>query len=260
MRVQRKPRDERPFASFVDYRDRLVDHVASAFANARQYEPLATISSGYDSTASASVGARAGCRRAVTFTSGWPWRGYQGTDDSGEQAARAMGMTVECFDRMAYLELDDAPEAEFLATGMSGEDVVYRSMERALGGTILLTGFWGGAAWRGHDRREMIRLDLSGASLGELRLRTGFVHLPVPYVGGLQQPTMARLRKSPEMQPFSVGGRYDEPFARRLAEEIGVERGTFGVQKLATSHRIHADGVAAFSESGRRSFAAFAGR
>ncbi len=168
-------------------------------------------------------------------------------------------MTVECFERMAYLELDDAPEAEFLATGMSGEDVVYRSMERALGGAIVLTGFWGGAAWRGTDRREMSRLDLSGASLGEIRLRTGFVHLPVPYVGGLQQPTMARLRESPEMEPFSVGGRYDEPFARRLAEEIGVERGTFGVQKLAASHRIHASGVAAFSESGRQSFAEFAG-
>ncbi len=58
VRLEPKPRED-PFESFADYRDRLVKHMASAFANARQYEPLATISSGYDSTASASVGARA---------------------------------------------------------------------------------------------------------------------------------------------------------------------------------------------------------
>jgi len=259
IRVEPKSRDEPPFVSFADYRDRLVGHVSSAFANGQQYEPVATISSGYDSAASAAVGARAGCQRAVTFTSGWAWRGYRGTQDSGERTAQALGMKVECFERLAYLDFDDAPEAEFLATGMSGEDIVFRSMEPALSGKIVLTGFWGGAAWRGYDRRELSRLDLSGASLGEFRLRTGFVHLPVPYIGGLQQPTVARLRLSPEMRPFSVGGRYDEPIARRLAEEAGVRRGTFGLQKLAVSQKIHSSGVAALSNSARASFEAFAG-
>lgn len=258
IRARPKPHEE-PFTSFADYRDRLTDRVRSAFANAPAYEPAATISSGYDSTASAVIGAGAGCRRALTFRTGWPWLGYHGEADSGETAAKALGMSVEFFDRLAYYALDDAPEAEFLANGMSGEDVVYRSMEPQISRTILLTGFWGGAAWRGDDRSELKRVDLSGASMTEFRLRNDFIHLPVPYIGGMQQPSLARLRHSPAMRPFSVGGVYDEPVPRRLAEEAGVPRGTFGVQKLANSQRIHRHGLAALSTSGRAAFEAFCG-
>ena len=61
------------------------------------------------------------------------------------------------------------------------------------------------------------------------------------------------------MKPFAVGGEYDEPVARRLAEEAGVPRGSFGVEKLAASQRIHVFGVEGLSPSGRASFEAFAG-
>ncbi len=253
-----KPR-EAPFENFADYRDRLVARVRSIFANAPDYEPLATLSSGYDSTASTSIGFHAGLKRAVTFRNGWPWRGYHGEDDGGYAAAAALGLSIETFDRLAYLALDDAPEAEFLASGMSGEDVVYRSMEAALPRTMLLTGYWGGAAWRGNARPELSRTDLSGASLGEFRLQQDFIHLPVPYIGGIEQPSISRLRSSTEMLPFSVGGLYDEPIARRIAEEAGVRRGTFGMQKLAASQRINAYGLDALSASTRASLEDFYG-
>ncbi len=254
--VRPKPR-EPDFASFDEYRDLLTARLASAFANASDHQPLATLSSGYDSTACAAVGKLAGCRRAVTFASGWAWQGFTGTADSGEKAARALGLDLQTFDRLAYRALPDAPDAEFLATGMSGEDVIYRSMEAALPNSVLLTGFWGGAAWRNNDRAQLSRLDLSGASLGELRLRTGFIHIPVAYIGGVNQPSLRRIQKSADMDRYRMGGKYDEPVARRIAEEAGVPRGSFAVVKMATSVRLHTGGLDALSPSGRASFEDF---
>ncbi len=215
----------------------------SSFANAPDYRPTVAMSTGYDSTAAGAIAARAGSDSVVSFRTGWPWAGYQGEDDSPDEAARALGMSVEVFDRLAYMDCQDAPEAEFLATGMSGEDVVYRSMDTALSRRILVTGFWGGAAWRGNARPNLSRVDLSGASLGEFRMRVDMIHLPLPYIGGLNQPNLAALRVSPDLMPYSVGGVYDEPFARRIAEEAGVPRDSFGQQKRATSQRMHTFGL-----------------
>ena len=256
--IRPKPR-ERPFVDFADYRDRLRERLRSTFENSAGYSPVVALSSGYDSTATAAVAVHAGCHRASTFRSAWPWAGYSGEEDSGESTARILGLDVQVFDRLAYQQLPDAPEAEFLATGMTGEDVVQRSMETSLTRSVLLTGYWGGAAWRGYPRANLSRLDLSGASLGEFRLRADFIHLPMASIGAINQPNLLRIRASPEMRPYSVGGRYDEPVARRLAEEAGVPRGTFAVQKRAASQLIHRFGVDALSPSGRASFERFAG-
>ena len=253
-----KPRDK-PFNDFAEYRDMLIERVSSSFANAPDYRPTVAMSTGYDSTAAGAIAARAGCDSVVSFRTGWPWAGYQGEDDRPDESARALGMGVEVFDRLGYMECLDAPEAEFLATGMSGEDVVYRSMDTALSRRILVTGFWGGAAWRGSARPNLSRVDLSGASLGEFGMRVDMIHLPLPYIGGLNQPNLAALRVSRDLKPYSVGGVYDEPFARRIAEEAGVPRNSFGQQKRATSQRIHTFGLDAMSESGRTSFEIFAG-
>ena len=105
----------------------------------------------------------------------------------------------------------------------------------------------------------MRRLDLSGASLLEMRLRLDMVNLAVPYIGGTEQPSLSRLIAAPDMQPYRGRRGYDEPLPRRLAEEAGVERGSFAVEKRAASVRLHRHGLAAMSASGRRSFEAFAG-
>jgi hypothetical protein len=256
--VRPKPRGKPP-TGYADYAAMVSDRVASAFANAAQYGPVVAMSTGYDSTASAAVAARFGCTEAFSFRSGWPWAGYFGEDDYPDVAARALGLEVHVFERMAYQDCDDQPEAEFLATGLSGEDVVYRSMEPALHKRLMVSGFWGGGAWRGNDRPNLMRTDLSGASMAEFRVRMDMLHLPLPYIGAIHQRDLARIRKSDEMLPWRVGGVYDEPVARRLAEEAGVPRGSFGVQKRATSHRIHVMGLDALSPSGRASFEAFAG-
>jgi hypothetical protein len=41
------------------------------------------------------------------------------------------------------------------------------------------------------------------------------------------------------MRPYRVGGYYDRPIARRLAEEAGLPRGSFARTKIAGSHLLH---------------------
>lgn len=67
-----------------------------------------------------------------------------------------------------------------------------------------------------------------------------------------------RISHSPEMRPWVLGRRYDKPIPRRILEEAGVPRGTFGEVKRAASATIHVDGPDALSGATRASLDSFA--
>ena len=172
--IIRKPR-EAPFASFADFRDRLVGATASLLANAPNHEPVVSLSGGYDSTAVAAIAVPLGCRRAVSLDAGRLFPSGELASDDGRKVADALGLDVQVFERMAYRQRTDFPEAEFLAGGMSGEDVPLTSFEPAIRRTILMTGFWAGQVWAKSDvypPRVLHPGDLSGFSLTELRCGT----------------------------------------------------------------------------------------
>jgi hypothetical protein len=114
--------------------------------------------------------------------------------------------------------------------------------------------------------------------MGEFRLRTGFVHIPVPMLAFGAHATLRAIGASREMRPWrnvrttrikflripcsplaikthpivAAVGRlskrvsrwrsrsdYDRPIPRRIAEEMGVPRGAFGQRKLAASTLVH---------------------
>jgi len=254
-----KPR-EAPFASYADYVGRLEAALAQAFANAPAYRPVVALSSGYDSTAVAVLAARHGCGTALTFTRSRPPLTTTDNDDSGEATANRLGLQVERFDWRAYLQRDDLPEAEFVATGFTGEDVVLVAMEPSLRRTMLLTGGVGSAVWRRgrEERSDLMRGDLSGCSLTEFRLRTDFIDLTLPIFGMSEIASLQRIAQSVEMTPWSVGGYYDKPIARRIAEEGGIPRGTFANDKRAVSALLHQVGAAAFAPASRVSIREFA--
>jgi hypothetical protein len=58
------------------------------------------------------------------------------------------------------------------------------------------------------------------------------------------------------MRPWRVGGAYDRPIARRILEEAGIPRGTFGVSKTASA-AIHLASPAALTPAGRADFEAY---
>ena len=230
---------DRAFDTFAKYRGHVLETIRRVAVNGaspsrgRRFGLVTTVSSGYDSAACAALARACGCRTAVTLSEGRSGRG-----DSGRPVAEALGLDVHEAERSAMAGLDDAATAaEFIATGMGGEDLPLAAFESVVPGNVLLTGFHGDKVWDGAipPNDALIRGDVSGSSLTEFRLRTGFVHLPVPFIGALGHADITRITHAEEMRPFSVGGSYDRPIPRRIAEEAGVPRELFGQRKEMVS-------------------------
>lgn len=220
---------------------------ANAPARRSRYRPLATISTGYDSPAAAVFAQNQGCTEAITFSDARPdyndvkWNAPD-TNDSGAEIASHLGISVSTYRRGDYRSRPFA-EAEFIATGNGGDDVVLSVAENALRGTMLYTGFLGDIVWDCQsDRMQLSRdyayKDPSGASLNEFRLRVGFIHVPVPLLTFTRHSHLDVISRSPEMAPWRVGGDYDRPIPRRLVESRGVPRHLYGQSKKAITQPI----------------------
>jgi len=242
---ERPKRIPREFDDFDDYTKFLRETTRGVHRNVSapdrkvRYEPLATISSGYDSPACALFAKEIGCREAVTFGKARP--GYESSDDSGREIAEVIGLKVTEFEREAYLGLPGFPEAEFLACGTGGEEVVFAPLEKHLGGKLFFTGYLGDAVWGRSARgvnRELRMLYPGGSSFGEFRLRAGFVHFPLPAIGYINHPSINAISNAAEMSRWAVGGDYDRPIPRRLLEEQGVARHLFGQHKMAVTQPL----------------------
>jgi hypothetical protein len=233
-----------PFVSYDDYVSFLEQTCRSIVENGRStdrrrpFRPLATVSSGYDSPAVAVIARACGTHEAVTIAQARDGRDRSTLDDSGVDVATALGLSLVAVPRDARWSVAGDPVvAEFLATGMSGEEVPFRRLSDQLTDRILFTGFYGDKVWGrsvGTDAR-LLRVELGGSSFTELRLRANFVHLPVPMLGAMSHPSIAGISVGPELEPWSVGGAYDRPIARRIAERAGVPREAFGHSKRAVS-------------------------
>ena len=199
-----KPR-ERPFHDFDDYVARLDAGLASAFANAPGYKPVMALSGGYDSPAVAVLAARHGLRSALTFREARPPNFTRDPTDSGEAIAHRLGLTVEFFERTEYMRRNDLPEAEFMATGYTGEEVPYVAFEERLRHRIMLTGGLGGWTWlRGKDPApDLARKDFSACSVTEFRLRLDMIDLPIPMLGLTEIESIVAITRSAEMRPWS---------------------------------------------------------
>ena len=69
-------------------------------------------------------------------------------------------------------------------------------------------------------------------------MRVGFVHLPVPSIGGGRGRELSIISRSPQMKAWSLGPAYDRPIPRRIAEEAGIPRTWFGQHKKAAGARF----------------------
>jgi hypothetical protein len=180
----------------------------------------------------------------VTFTEArdsFNDRPLKTVDDSGEHIAKILGLDVAKYSRSAYLAADDYPEALFIATGGGGDDVVLSAVGDALERTMLFTGMLGDTLWSTAETQspavsEQYRFVYpAGGSLQEFRLKTGFIHVPVPLLTFTRHADVLRISQSLEMRPWRVGGHYDRPIPRRLVEEAGVPRRSYAKEKRAIS-------------------------
>jgi len=226
------------FYSFRDYRDYLTAAMRACLENASsvdrrtRFSPIAMCSSGYDSVASMAIAASLGCHSVLTLRTA---RG--GGEDSGKAAAQAIGLEVHEVERQEASETSEFPEAEFIATGAGGEEYVFQVFEPNLRNRALVSGFYGGSIWDINFTPPLpfAVVDNSGMSLAEFRFRVGFINIPMAVIGATQYQQILDIAKSADMKDFSVGGGYDRPIPRRIAEEAGVPRECFGQRKRAAS-------------------------
>jgi hypothetical protein len=212
---------------------------ASATARLHGFSFLATVSAGYDSPACAALLRSQGCNQAVTFVKARS--GYKLEDDSGTPVGVLLGYQVEEFRRESYMAMSDFPEAEFLATGMGGEEVVFAPLATVLKGRVLVTGYFGDTVWGLNPasvNQHLRMIYAGGTTFGEFRLRAAFIHIPLPCFGYIRHPEVFAISQSAEMAPWRLGNDYDRPIPRRIVETSGVPRNLFGQAKMAVSQPL----------------------
>ncbi len=234
--------------SFEDYRDRIIRMLERLRENAMDprrktvYEPVVTLSRGYDSAVCGALAKKAGWENAVTLVS--KDEDEDNTDD-GTPVAEALGMNIEKFDGDAWSEIEGIPEAQFVATAWGGAMARFAGTRQRLQNTLLVFGCCGDRIWNANSlgvnklwlrKRSNETFSMGAESLWEFQLRTGFIAVyPATYLG-IYWRLIHKFMTDEELQKWSVGGDYDRPFARRLAEELGVPRQLFGQQKMAKGH------------------------
>ncbi|UEX77322.1 hypothetical protein [Sediminicurvatus halobius] len=250
-----KPGAGRTFACFVAYRDFLSGSLAAILENAgsparlHALTPLSTISTGYDSTCVSALLRDLGVTRALSL------RTPNGRDD-GQQLSRLLGMEATTARNTDWRHLE-LPEAAFLAANAIGSDVQIAAFSESLAGSVLFTGHYGDPMWdrdTPHTRGEITRTDVAGMSMTEYRLHAGFLHCPPAYFAARSAPAIKAISNSPEMRPWDVGGDYNRPICRRIAEEAGLPRELFGTRKSYTAQWLTTS-PAFLSASGRRLYA-----
>ena len=252
LNVHLLPKAEPPeFGTFKDYKDYLVQGLRAIATNAAdrhrqvKFSPVTTVSSGYDSAACAALSKEIGCRKALTFVTAWSQsRGAADLDDSGQAVGEALGLEVKTFSRLAYHSNAGCPEAEFVVCGDLGQDMPFSGMEGDFEQRLVLIGTHGDIIWDRHfvpRGRNIVRKFMDGCSLIEFKARTGFIYVVPPFFGAMSHPSIHAISNSEEMRPWQVGGRYDRPIPRRIAEEAGVKRGLFGCRKSAVAVLLNRD-------------------
>jgi hypothetical protein len=243
--------------SFDDYRARVAATLRQLHANytsPQRRAPMAafaTISSGYDSTATAALVKDLGvelcftCRRSNSHIPSWLSRNA-GLDD-GKPIADILGL------RTIYLDTDRARMSEdelyFLAPGCAPTSTVLHSLTRHLDqrgpltSAVVFTGFQGDEVWdtnayeRVYQDDGVVRGDPGALMLSEIRLKCGMINVAVPSLFARSISDLSRITNSPEMAPWRIDSDYDRPIARRILESAGVPRALFGVRKKAVVER-----------------------
>lgn len=231
----------RQFTSFADYRAALVESIEAIVANYRDPKrrfPLAdygTLSNGYDSTTVACLVKDHGIREFFSYRGGW-----NGETRECDTAPIAAGLGIEPIWLGGSAERIAEDERYMHAANPSGfqPPLLQMATHVARGGrpAVVFTGYHGDIVWGlkpdGNDHSaDIIRHDLSGLDLSEVRLKAGFVNVAVPFLFARSAPSIRAISRSREMDPWRLNNDYDRPICRRIVESGGVARHLFGVKK-----------------------------
>jgi hypothetical protein len=162
--------------------------------------------------------------------------------DNGGPIADALEMEAIYLNHRISSSSDD--ELYFYAVDPSKTELVFHSMaahiEKTCQAAVVFTGYHGDKMWdSGLEEKylndQIMRGDISGLRLAEVRLKSGFIHVAVPFIYARSVASISRISESPEMDPWRLRNSYDRPIPRRIAEGAGVDRQLFGIRKKMVS-------------------------
>lgn len=238
--VQEQPKpDTAPhFRCYQEYYDFLVATARALGENAAAIDrkqhvlPLSSISSGYDSCATATISRYSGCQDAVTIKQSTSfWRG----SDSGAHVAKTLGMACREYRRTA--KSYPSEEAIWAAEGRPGI-INWTQFDYPEPLCLFFTGCHGEKLWDrvDHDHPDpFVRRDPSSLGFCEFRLLKGVFQCPMPFWGVRRSQELRAITASDEMRPWYMNRDHDKPIARRIVEEAGVPRQAFGGLNKNTS-------------------------
>ena len=242
------------FSTYEQYIARLRGVLAALAENYRshhrrhRFSAFTTISSGYDSTAVATLVKDLGID--VCFTSALSntplpqWLAPKVAVDDGLANAECLGLRCENLDLRKSQVTED--ELFFLAPSTADPEIIFQSLARHIAekcdAAVVFTGYHGDKVWErttpeSYLGEDIIRGDTSGLNLGEIRLHAGFIHVPVPLILAQSIRSLVAISRSDAMRPWRLDTSYDRPIPRRIAESAGLPRESFGmVKKAVTKH------------------------
>jgi len=227
-----------PFVDYADYYNKLTQALGHLISNAGsparrvRYGMVATISKGYDSAACAALARDLGCETVVSFNCP-----EQYINDCGDDIAIRLGyknIVLKSADE--YLSNSVLAEAEFVASGELGSDIVFSAFEREYEGNLVFTGNFGDTMWDKNERDANSQLRCINGGYtetchAEYRLRIGYIAVFPASFGAVEWPSVHAISNSAEMKRYSTGTAYDRPIPRRILEDRGVSREMFGMCK-----------------------------
>lgn len=227
------------FSNFDEYYSRLLTAMKMLARNGSdsrrkyRYGVTSLISSGYDAACCSAIAREAGATKALTFAAKGKYK-----DDSGVNAAKYLGFD-EIIEKDAYdyMQRNDFPEIKSLSCGDLGTQISFTAFEEEYRNNLVFSGQNGDMVWnknRGYqDINDEYRIIWRNSEIGmcESHLHQCYIPVTMTSFGILHWRDLYRISNSDEMKKWSVGGDYDRPIPRRILEERGLPRESFGRKK-----------------------------
>jgi hypothetical protein len=229
-----KPKSALCFHDFDSYQNFLSATLKRLLSNMHSaerpyiYDSISTSSSGYDSLAVTVLSRQLDTHQVICVPDD-----RIGFDDSGIELIQKLGMEALTIKREAWRK-EPFAEISFIASDACGRDAWLFAARDHLPRKFLLTGYFGDSIWRTANKEggknAFTMGSPGGLSMTEFRLQYGFIHCPVPYLGIEHIDTIRAIASGDEMQPWALNEYYDRPIPRRIIEEAGLKRGSFGTR------------------------------
>jgi len=217
--------------------------------------PFSMLSEGYDSTAVSVLVRQIGVKSVFIANKMKTYISRFKRDDEvagAKRIAEKLRYDVLFLDNKRSNVSDD--ELYFLATTYPkhhsgawsevGLHLMAKYIEVNCSAAVVFSGHHGDSVWDANIPNKILNeIRVPGRPLGycsEMRLKSGLINIPLPGILATDIKDISNISLSSEMEPWRLHNSYDRPIPRRIAEEAGVERHLFGIEKkfVATKYNL----------------------